>query len=338
MSFTLTSGRVDTQLTLDLHADAPGWVYNQAERECSHCGQVMPINEKVKPSGRSPSGDMLWQHFTPCKPPKRSVAVTPKVEVPPPQTVKRHHKLLPKVLRKLAAGLNVMLVGPAGSGKTTLAEQVSEELKLNFDFIACSAGMSEGQLMGRLLPVEAGGAFAYVPSTFVNAYENGGVFLLDEFDSADGNTCVLLNAALAGCKMAVINRTEKPMAIKHKDFKLIAAANTFGLGPDRMYVGRNQLDAATLNRFSCGVIECDYDRELEAEIVTDKVILESCWKLRDLIRERKFRQICGTRDMVKAQACRGVGETYNDIFADLLVAWSTDERKAAKPILEKLPC
>ncbi|MDX1963925.1 MAG: AAA family ATPase [Pirellulales bacterium] len=337
--FTLSRGRVDTQLSLDLHADAPGWVYNQIERECCKCGVIMPPNEKVKPSGRSPSGDMTWQHFYPCEAPKRKPRPA-KVEVvvPPVKSTERRHKLLPKLLRKLAAGLNVMLVGPAGSGKTTLAAQAAQELGLEFSFISCSAGMSEGQLLGRLLPVEAGGTFGYVPAQFVQAYEQGGMFLLDEFDAADGNTCTVLNAALAGKFMALPNRTDKPLANKHANFKVIAAANTFGLGADRMYAGRNQLDAATLNRFTCATLECDYDRELEADLVPDSVVRDTCWKLRDLVRERKFRQIVGTRDMLAAQACRNVGEAYREIFADLLVAWSADERKAAASILEKLPC
>ncbi|MDX1964336.1 MAG: AAA family ATPase [Pirellulales bacterium] len=338
--FTLDRGRVDTQLSLDLHADAPGWVYNQHERDCSRCGQAMPLNEKVKPAGRSPSGDMTWQHFHPCEAPKRKPrAAKVEVVVPPVKSTERRHKLLPKLLRKLAAGLHVMLVGPAGSGKTTLASQAAQELGLEFSFISCSAGMSEGQLLGRLLPVEAGGTFNYVPSALVEAYESGkSLFLLDEFDAADGNTATVLNAALAGKTMALPNRAANPLAQRHKDFKLIAAANTFGLGADRMYAGRNQLDGATLNRFTCATIEVDYDRELEADLVPDSVVRDTVWKLRDLVRERKFRQIVGTRDMLAAQACRNVGEAYREIFADLLVAWSADERKAAQQILEKLPC
>src|SRR5262245_10368722 len=150
------------------------------------------------------------------------------------------HRALPKALAR--ARRPVLLVGPAGSGKTHLAEQVAKALGLPFAFIACSAGMSEGQLLGRLVPTGEAGKFEYLISEFVRCYENGGVFLFDEIDAADSNTLLVLNSALANGRMALPNRPEKPFADRHPDFVCFAAANTFGTGADRMYVGRNQLD------------------------------------------------------------------------------------------------
>jgi hypothetical protein len=49
-----------------------------------------------------------------------------------------------------------------------------------------------------------------------------------------------------------------------------AAANTYGTGADALYVGRNQLDAATLDRFY--VVEMDYDRKLEAKLAPEEVV------------------------------------------------------------------
>jgi hypothetical protein len=45
--------------------------------------------------------------------------------------------------------------------------------------------------------------------------------------------------------------------MKPSYFVCIAAANTFGTGADRQYVGRNQLDESTLDRFRIGQIELD---------------------------------------------------------------------------------
>jgi hypothetical protein len=55
------------------------------------------------------------------------------------------------------------------------------------------------------------------------------------------------------------------MIERHKDFICIAAANTFGMGANRVYVGRNQLDAATLDRFV--PFDWPVDEELEASFV-----------------------------------------------------------------------
>ena len=128
------------------------------------------------------------------------------------------HAALPRCIRLAAARRNTLLVGPAGSGKTHLAAQVAEALGLAFAHISCSAGMSEGQLTGRLLPVGEGGRFEYVRSEFVRCYEDGGVFLFDEIDAADSNTLLVLNSALANGQMALANRPENPVAKKHPDF------------------------------------------------------------------------------------------------------------------------
>ena len=116
------------------------------------------------------------------------------------------HAAFQRVYTLASLRQNVLLVGPAGCGKTQLAEQVADALGLPFSFLSGSAGMSESQLQGWLLPVTEGGAFSYVPSSFVTAYETGGVFLLDEIDAADENLLLVINAALANGAFAIPQR------------------------------------------------------------------------------------------------------------------------------------
>jgi cobaltochelatase CobS len=95
-------------------------------------------------------------------------------------------------------------------------------------------------------------------------YENGGVFLLDEIDAADANAMVAINAALANRVMANPNGK---VHVRHDKCFILAAANTWGRGGDHQYVGRNQLDAATLDRFVLSTIGVEYDLELEVTLV-----------------------------------------------------------------------
>ena len=74
----------------------------------------------------------------------------------------------------------------------------------------------------------------------------------------------MLNSALANGSCAFADGMVK----RHEDFILIATANTFGNGANAQYVGRNQLDSATLDRFV--TIEWGYDEELEMAIASDK--------------------------------------------------------------------
>jgi cobaltochelatase CobS len=156
------------------------------------------------------------------------------------------------VLFEFSLGHHVYLCGPAGTGKTQLAENAALALNKNFASISVCGQSSKSDLLGF---INANGN--YISTLFRDTYENGGVFLIDEIDNGNANVLNVLNAALTNCQCAFPDRMVK----KHPDFLCVAAANTFGFGADRIYVGRVQLDAALLDRFE--LIEVNYDENLE---------------------------------------------------------------------------
>lgn len=163
------------------------------------------------------------------------------------------HSSFEALLRIVAQRVNVWLPGPAGSGKTSAAHAVAEGLTLPFYAVSVGPQTSQSQLLGYY---DANGK--YVTTQLRQAYEHGGVFLLDEVDAGSPAVLVTINALLAN------GHASFPDAVveRHKDFVLIAAGNTYGQGADRQYVGRQQLDAATLDRFA--VLDWEYDPTLEA--------------------------------------------------------------------------
>lgn len=163
------------------------------------------------------------------------------------------HEVLPDVLAYLSQGLHVYLPGPAGSGKTTIGEQCAKAL--GKPFYSTGAVDSKYALIGFK---DAHGN--YQSTVFRKAFEEGGLFLFDEMDASSANALLSFNAALANGHMDFPDGIVK----RHPDFVCIAAANTFGHGNDRVYVGRNQLDAATLDRFV--VVPMGYDEKLENAI------------------------------------------------------------------------
>lgn len=234
-----------------------------------------------------------------------------------------------RVVRRMVMRMNTLLVGPAGCGKTTMARKAAEALGLRFGHITLSAGMSEGHLLGRLLPTGKGGQFEYNLSQFVDFYENGGVYLLDELDAADANTLLVINTALANGEMAVPARTANPVAVRHPDFVCIACANTFGNGANRQYVGREQLDAATLDRFRAAFITCDYDSNIESNLV-DRDILAWGRAMRAKIAETQLRRFVSTRFLIDAtRATRAFAATWRDLQDSYFADWSIDERARA---------
>lgn len=125
---------------------------------------------------------------------------------PTPSSDGSKHPCFEKVLKLAGARRNILLIGPAGCGKTYLASQVAKALGLDFASISCSPGMSEAALLGRAIPNMNTGEVVYQSTEFVRLYENGGVFLCDEMDSADPSVLLVLNQALANGQMTVPNR------------------------------------------------------------------------------------------------------------------------------------
>lgn len=228
-----------------------------------------------------------------------------------------------RIVQLAAARLNIYLIGPAGCGKTFIASQVAKALDLDFASQSCSEGMSESALTGWLLPVN-GSKFEYVSSEFVRIYENGGVFLFDEIDAADPNVMVFMNQALANEGFYLPQRHKKPYVKKHPDFVAMAAANTFGNGADQMYVGRNQLDAATLDRFRVGTVVMDYDANVEDNLVNPELL---AWgrDIREKIKQNRLNRIMSTRILLDGTKMLEAGWTISDVATSYYADWSKDE-------------
>ena len=162
-----------------------------------------------------------------------------------------YHKEFYNILDWLQKKQNVLLVGPAGTGKSFICEQIAEQLGVECE--QSSSVTQEYKITGF---VDANGHFIETP--FYRAFKNGCLFLLDEVDASLPDALTIINNAIANKKYTFPNG-EKVKA--HENFYFIASANTYGTGATDEYVGRYQLDAATLNRFVN--ITIDYDEKVE---------------------------------------------------------------------------
>ena len=231
-----------------------------------------------------------------------------------------------KILTRATVGINILLVGPAGCGKTHLAHQVAEALGRPFASVSCTAGMSESALQGWLIPGENNGAFEYLSSDFVRMYEEGGVFLFDEIDGSDSNTLLFMNQALANGSFFLPIRKGASLVKRHPDFVCMAAANTFGTGANQTYAGRERLDESTLDRFRAGVVSLDYDQTFERKSVAPDLLAWG-WATRKRISEARLRRVMSTRFLLDATKLLKAGETVEEIKATFFEGWSSDEIK-----------
>lgn len=240
----------------------------------------------------------------------------------------------PQLLQLAQERVNILMVGPAGCGKTHIASKIADALDLPFASQSCSAGVSESVFTGWLLPTGNNAKFTHVMSEFLDKFENGGVFLLDELDASDPNVLVFINQALANEQITVPQRFEKPLFKKHKDFIAVAAANTFGHGADEMYHGRNSLDAATLDRFKMGTVKMNYSPTVEQRII-DQEVLDWGLSVRGVIEEHSLRKIMSTRVMKDATTMKQNQDwTINKIHDSYVSDWSPEEKMLLRGLVQ----
>lgn len=300
---------------------------------CVRCGCRIEAGQMMEPwiDGPRAGTRYNWVHEG-CAPVAGFAPEAPKAKQQEelPKLKEHTHEVFEEVLLLAKQRMNIMLPGPAGCGKTHLAAQVAKALGLRFASISCSAGMSEGQLTGKLLPVGENGQFNFVTTDYLECFEHGGVFLFDELDAADANVLLVINSALANGMLSLPNRSGNTRAVRHPDFVCIAATNTFGRGCDRMYVGRAQLDEATLDRFRIGTVEMDYDTKVEKRLCPDNDLRSMLETYRKGVRNHRLQRVVSSRFMRDAYSMKLAGWDHSRIEKALFGGWSEDEVRKIK--------
>lgn len=169
-----------------------------------------------------------------------------------------HHKKYPFVKHLVSCNQPICLMGPAGTGKTTMCKQVAQDLGLEFSAIPITKQTSKGDFLG-FISISG----EYIPSQFRKAVEFGHLFLLDEIDAADPNTILLLNSLENG----YVGFPDKVVQV-HENFRLVATANPSS--EHASYTGRSKLDYSTLDRFL--PIQIDRDDDLETALTSQDTV------------------------------------------------------------------
>lgn len=249
------------------------------------------------------------------------------------------HHMTDEVVKRLKCLHKAFLVGPAGTGKSTLAMCACKELfgiegtlqdvakSDKFAQISFSPDTITADMLGF---TDVNGVFH--ETDIVRVFRDGGVILFDEMDDADASLLVKLNTMLAN---GVIP-TPNGMVVQNENTYIIGTANTYGTGGDSMYVGRSRLDAATLDRWKLATIMVDYDKKLEdsmCEGLDDKQkreLLTMRTVIRDSIECNKWKQICSTRFVTDGVKMARAGYSSMQILNTFLLSWSEQNAKSIK--------
>jgi hypothetical protein len=167
----------------------------------------------------------------------------------------------------------------------------------------------------------------YIQTPFLNAVENGGVFLLDEFDAIDENCALAINNLLEFGYLNLPMRTENPVVEAHPDFRFIACANTKLNGASLIHNGRNQLDGATISRFDGGIFEIGYDLTLERLLCPRAHIRVLFQEVRRIVLKHNIRKEISTRTLKRAEMLwrTGLFRTPTKLLEHFMINWSEQE-------------
>jgi hypothetical protein len=207
-----------------------------------------------------------------------------KVEVVSAKATKRvdkAHKNFADAVALLGLGKNLALIGEAGSGKSFGAIQMAQALDLDYSVVSCHGKMQSFDLVGAMSPTTG----QYISTALRDAYENGKVLILDEFDRSNTETTIALNGILAGDCYGFPDGMVK----RHAEFRVIACQNTFGAGSSKTYASAKAQDGSTLTRFTR--IEWNIDAKLETAICGDNEVTRAVQAVRKNAKDKGYDQI-----------------------------------------------
>ncbi len=229
------------------------------------------------------------------------------------------HKELPTLIKFLTLFKQAMIVGPTGSGKSTLAKQAADAMKLRYASFSCNMEASKSELVG------FANLNGYVTSQFLDFYENGGLFLIDEYDAMSPSIAVVLNAVFdRSGQISVPNREGNTVAKKHENFYCILAGNTWGSGSVE-YQGREMQDMAFLDRFKMCRIFIDYDTNIEKQIAG--VNYEWLRKIRNFVDKNLDSEKFSTRSIHDATLLLANGVTKSQLIDMVTSHWDPELKK-----------
>lgn len=191
---------------------------------------------------------------------------------------KLQHKKIDTIIKAMESAdrnsKNIMLSGPIGTGKTTLCGQIADKLSLDFYPYSLCSHTTKSDLVGF---IDAGGV--YRSSALRQAFEHGGLVLLDEMDASNPNVLSIINNMLSNQQYYFPDGLVK----KNELFKCICAMNSNGRGGEIIYTKSQRLDASTLDRFV--FIKIDIDENLEKALTNNQDWYDRVLKFRKVIKE-----------------------------------------------------
>jgi cobaltochelatase CobS len=161
--------------------------------------------------------------------------------------------LLKTCLMGLELNIPSYLWGHAGTGKTTMWEQISHYLNMPAIRVQHTLNMEEAHVIGQTLANEKGTYFE--PGPLPMAMRNGWTYVADEYDRAVPGVLSCYQPVLEGKPLIIKEAPPEWRVVKpHPNFRFVATGNSNGSGDETgLYQSTLTQDASNYSRF--GIVE-----------------------------------------------------------------------------------
>jgi cobaltochelatase CobS len=178
--------------------------------------------------------------------------------------------VLKTLLMGIEVGIPTYLWGHAGTGKTTLWEQICARLNLPAIRVQHTANMEESMVTGQYLLRD--GETNFEPGALMIAMRRGWVYLADEYDFGRPEVLSVYQPVLEG-KPLVVKEAEASLRVTrpHPRFRMVGTGNTNGTGDETgLYQGTLLQNAANYERFGITEQMPYMEAKLEARVVSQQ--------------------------------------------------------------------
>ena len=240
------------------------------------------------------------------------------------------------------AGLFVLIIGPKGTGKTTLVRDFAKSKSIQLDSINFSLRTRESHLVGTKTLKE--GSVGFEEGLLIKSMKDGNILYLDEINSAEPDVLLRLDEALDDRRQIVLKESSGEMIKAKESWFVIATINPLS------HVGTKELPPQLLSRFPIR-IRLEYPpKEVELEIIKKYVSISNEEDLKQGIElANNLRQAAAVEELYYSPSIREtisygkllqVGfpakEAANIVFGNVYSQWGNVEYQKVSDIITSM--